>query len=204
MSKYDEAMKQLEVTEAMRQRILQNIQRTDLGTEPKRMVSLSWKRYLSIAACLVVLLVGTWAVPNLLNRTEDPPVLVTPGQAEYHSAEELSAVLGFALSDLESLPFSPTVSQYTAYAEQLAEIYYEADEKSVVYRKSVGETDNSGDYNNYAAVLELVIDGQTVTLKGDGETYSLAWWTDGGYAFSLNFSYGLRLQEWEHVLSGLQ
>jgi len=63
----------------------------------------------------------------------------------------------------------------------------------------VGDEDNSGDYNPYAETVELIVNGQTVTLKGDGGVYTLALWTDGEFSYSLRFSAGISKAEWTVV-----
>lgn len=69
MSKsYDEIMEEIQVTDEMRDRILQNIAKTDIQKESsgKRKTRFyQWQKYSLTAACLALLLVGAAALPRL-------------------------------------------------------------------------------------------------------------------------------------------
>lgn len=84
---YDEIMEHIEVTPEMRQRVMRRIQEEDISVStPKILRFSSFKKYLSIAACFVILLAGAIALPNLLNQNEpEPPVLVGQGIEEVPS-----------------------------------------------------------------------------------------------------------------------
>lgn len=63
--KYDEIMEKIQVTDDMRKRILSNIQTIDFTEKaPTKVIHLSkFKKYLSIAACFAVLMIGAIAIP---------------------------------------------------------------------------------------------------------------------------------------------
>lgn len=115
--KYNEAMEHIEVTPEMRSRILDNIENMDFA-EKKRAEIVRFpniKRYATLAACLAVMLVGTLALPNLLDISNEPPVIENNDIVEVSSAEELSKTVGFEVSEPGNLPFEPESVVYTAY-----------------------------------------------------------------------------------------
>lgn len=204
--KYDEIMDKIEVTEEMRQRILKNIQETDMSEHPKGIRFPKWKRYISIAACFAVIFVGTLTVTNFLNQLpvqSDPPIAGVQAIEECASMEELSTAVGFPIEGLSDLPFEIDHAIYTSYWNELAQIeYYGSNGQTALYRKSTGTDDNSGNYNSFEDVTQATIDGMSATLKGTDGAYSLAWWTDGVYAYSVCLSEGVSQSIWETIISG--
>ena len=80
--RYDEVMDKIEVTSEMRGRILGNIQKLELETAPKNNVIPfpNLKKYLSVATCFVVLLVGAFVAGNMTGIFQpNNPVVLTPG-----------------------------------------------------------------------------------------------------------------------------
>lgn len=198
---YDEIMEKIEVTDEMRARILSHLQAVDIQQKPhsKIVVFPAVKRYLSVAACLAILLTGTFALSRLWNREPPNEVAAVPNIVEAKSIEELSKLVGFDVTDIAELPFETEKVTYTAYWS-LAEIEYQGDGQSATFHKSVGDTDNSGDYTVYDKADEIQIGGITVTLKGNGGTYTLAIWSDGEYAYSLNMTVGLTAEKWSELI----
>lgn len=205
--KYDEIMEHIEVTPEMRQRILGNIQNMDL-TEKKsaKVIQLpQWRRFATLAACLALVLVGALTIPNLLPQGQvDPPDLVDGGIVEVATLEELKEAVGFEVTDWDSLPFQAEGTSYTAYWQDMAEIVYNGEGQTAAYRKGKGTEDISGDYNDYEAKTVVILNDISVTLKGDGEIYTLAIWTDGGFSYSLSLETGVSESEWESILLGAE
>ena len=203
--RYDEVMDKIEVTDEMRGRILGNIQKMELETAPKSNVIPfpNLKKYLSVAACFVVLLVGAFAVGNMTGIFQpDEPVVMNPvnGIMDVGTLEELSAHVGFEVEELNGLPFEVKETTYTVYWQKLAEIIYTGESQCATFRKSVGTEDNSGDYDRYADMIHIDLGGGTVTLKGDSGIYVLAVWTDGEYSYSMSLSQGISEMEWHNLL----
>lgn len=216
MSKlYNEIMEEIEVTEEMRERILKNIRtlgmikQEDFEIETyknshknRKNRKICWsgtaKKYLVAAACFVVLLVGIWIVPKIFqpeNELPDPDTgLLSPVSdiAECSSIEELSEKTGVEIAELSEFPFRLQSAKYYAYWGELAQIeYLGEDGETVLYRKSKGEKDNSGDYNLYEVTAVVEMEDVNITLKGYGENYNLAIWQKDGYVSSLSFSEGM-------------
>ena len=83
----------------------------------------------------------------------------------------------------------------------MAEIVYSGEGQTATFRKSVGSEDNSGDYNAYANIKNIQIGSLTVTLKGNGDEYTLAIWSADGYAYSIGLSNGISELEWYDFIS---
>ena len=120
---------------------------------------------------------------------------------EAASLEELSETVGFPVAEVEGLPFSPEKTTYIAIGTVIAEIRYEGEEQTAVFRKSAGADDNSGDYNSYPSEKEISVDNMTVTLRGEGATYTLAVWSGDGYAYSLRLSVGISEEDWSRIIA---
>lgn len=200
--KYNEAMEHIEVTPEMRSRILNNIENIDFA-EKKRTKIVRFpniKRFATLAACLAVMLVGALTLPNLLDISNEPPVIENNDIVEVSSVEELSKTVGFEVSEPGNLPFESESVVYTAYWAEMAEIIYTNDEQTAAFRKGIGSDDVSGDYNSYELTSKISVNDINATLKGNGETYTLAIWTDGEFAYSLSLSEGVGDAEWIEML----
>ena len=202
-------MGKVQVTAEMKERILFHLQNVDLTKAPHpKAVRLSpVKKYLSLAACLAILLTGTFTLLHLFHDepvTEPPDGLIAiPNTTQAASAEELSELVGFDVVDIADLPFQVEETTYTSYWGELAEIRYQGDGQTATFRKSAGSENNSGDYTAYSKTDELQVGGATVTLKGDGETYTLAIWFNGAYAYSLKITNGMAAETWEALISSM-
>lgn len=202
--RYDEVMDRIEITDEMRGRILGNIQSMDIAVMPERkVISLpNIKKYVSVAACLGVLLAGALAAGHMTGifQPDDPNVAVVNGIAEVDTLEQLAAAVGFDVEERNVLPFEVESTAYISYWNELAEITYTGDGQTAVFRKSKGTENNSGDYGTYSAVEEINIGSLTATLKGSGETYMLATWSADGYAYSIRLAKGISELEWRNLI----
>ena len=202
--KYAQIMDRIELTEAMRRRVLENVRGAAAEKKPIRFPNR--RRWVAVAACLALLLIGALALPKVAwGGSQEPSAETANGISACASAEELSRAVGFPVSDVTALPFAVTQTSYLNYWDQLAEIQYRgADGQSAVYRKSAGTEDNSGDYSEYPSTRELTAGSVTAELRGSGERYTLACWTDGTYAYSLSLPQGADAAAWTEILAGLK
>ena len=198
MRTYKTLMERVTVTEDMRARILRTVRQ---GGRPSAMGR--WKTWLPLAACLVLVAASLAVVPLLRQSAERPGVQVVSEMIPCGSLAELEATVGFSVEVPEDLPFAAETVTYTAFGQEMAQVTCQGEEQSAVLRKSVGSGDNSGDYTAYAETAVLAVNAVEVTLKGDGEIYVLALWTDGGYAYSLRVSPGCGEAAWTAMLESL-
>lgn len=202
MTKYDEVMEKLEVTPEMRARILQNVetQMAEPCKKPNRL-----RRFAALAACLAVLLMGAMALPKFISSPvpEESETMVANGMVEVTSKEELSEAVGFPVKSAQSLPFFPQSIYYTSYWGDMAQIDYANGGSTACFRQSLGEEDNSGDWNEYPAKESFTVNGCAVTLKGERGSYTLGIWSDGTYSYSLSLSAGQPASVWESIVEGV-
>lgn len=202
---YDELMEKIEVTPEMRQRILNRIAQEELPPPVKHVRFPIRRSYLAAVACLALLLAGGTLL-SLLRQPQVTPgpqpsnVLTIPNIQEVSSLAELSKLVGFEVQADFTLPFSMEETSYCSYWGELAQIRFSGEGQSATYRQSVGEENNSGDYNVYSDIGEITVNGLTVTLKGQEGTYTLAIWTDGTYSYSLSLSSGVTREIWQTIL----
>lgn len=220
MSKsYDEIMKEIQVTDEMRDRILQNIANTEIqkkSSVKKAARFYRWQKYSLTAACLALLLVGAATLPRVWSgngqesagpgnemNTEELVSGSQWGLQECSSAEALSKVAGFPVEDLEKIPFTAQETNYIYLGDGLAEIrYYGATEERLDYRKSVGEEDNSGVYMEFDQVQEEDVNGVTVTIKGDADRVYLILWQKDGFSYSIYEEEGIPAEDVLDWLNG--
>lgn len=203
---YRELMEQVNLTQEARERILTNVQQADLSPQPEQKIvpfrpkKQTWRRWASLAACLVVVVAVLVAVPLLREQPDTaPPVQVLPPFRQVDSLDALSEAVGFPVTEVSKLPFDPVSTTYTAYDEGLAEITYTGSGgQTATYRQSCETEDNSGDYNFYPDTQTLP--DQNATLKGQDGLYTLALWTDDTYTYSLHLSSGLSADTWQALL----
>lgn len=201
-------MEQVTLTPEARERILTNVQQADLSPQPEQKIvplrpkQQTWRRWASLAACLVVVVAAVLAVPQLRaepNETTPPQLTGVPFQ-EVDSLAALSDAVGFPVTEPSALPFDLVNTTYTAYDEGLAEITYTGpDDQTATYRQSLGTADNSGDDTLYEDTQ--VIPENNATLKGQDQSYTLALWSDDTYTYSLNLSTGLSADAWQTLLT---
>lgn len=203
MTKYDEVMEKLEVTPEMRAQILQNVetQMAEPCKKPNRL-----RRFAALAACLAVLLMGAMALPKFISSPvpEESETMIANGMVEVASKEELSEAVGFPVKSAQSLPFFPQSIYYTSYWGEMAQIDYENGGSMACFRQSLGEEDNSGDWNEYPAKESFTVNGCAVTLKGERGSYTLGIWSDGTYSYSLSLSAGQPASVWAELIEGVR
>lgn len=206
-------MNKIEVDEAMRGRILSYVENLNLETEKatKRREDSKIRQFrgrtvrniTAAAACIAILLVCTFAWPKLTGPGEletKESVSIANGMVEVNSIDELSAAVGFPVSEVEGLLFAVENEVYTSYWDEIAQIEYTGEGETAVFRKGTGTDDVSGDYNVYSNVKEITVGANTVTLKGNTDSFTLAVWTDGDYSYSLDISSGLSEDEWTEMI----
>lgn len=201
--RYDEVMAHIEVTDEMRSRILNNIQKADVTAPKKNLLHFPGaKKYLSIAACFALLLVGALTLPRYLtpDSPENPILAQNDDIVNVSSIEELSDTVGFEVNNISGLPFEVEQTEYTAYWQEMAQVSYAGEGQTLIYRKSVGEEDNSGDYTDYKNCINIEANHISAQLKGNGESYNLAIWNVDGYSYSIYSENGLSAEEFIKII----
>lgn len=162
-----------------------------------------WVRYASIAACaMLVIGIGIFAITQHRGNIIDTPAqseeadssdFVQSGNpyAEYDTLEEAENTIGFEISVPDSYG-GYTEPYYAVIEGKILEVqYYNGDDRGMIISKSRGSEDISGDFNEYNTVTETEVNGNTVTIKGNGDEFSLALWVSGDYSYSVSVSSGI-------------
>lgn len=194
--KYDKIMERIEVTDEMKERILNNIQNEETKNIPSlpKIHLIKIEKILAIAACFAILITGVITVPNLIqnNGQEEHGALSGTNTIEnVSSLAELSVIVGFSVQELTQIPFEVTEVSYVSYWGEMAQVTYQGEENTVIFRKSKGLEDNSGDYSEYEDETQIEVNNIIVTLKGGNQDYTLAIWNDGEYSYSIALSKGV-------------
>lgn len=198
---YNEIMEKIEVNDEMRERIINNIRSANLTKKAKVIHFHSYRTYLSIAACFIFLVIGAIKLPSLLQEDRNPDILNPTGDiVDAASSSELSELVGFKVKTLTVLPFEVRDTIYSAYWNELAEITYSDEKQTAVFRMSVGQEENSGDYNSYSSVIETNVNGNKVMLKGEADKYSLAVWLADKYSYSILLTNPISEDDWLTIL----
>ena len=204
MSKYDELMEKVVVTPEMKDRILSNINAPDLYEDRKIIPVHTYRRYLWIASCFLFLLVGAISIPKLLQpQTPHQPPVMSGGISEAENIDALSKAVGFRIEEISDLPFEVMEKTYTSYWDELAQISYKGKNQTLLYRKSKGNEDISGDYTVYGSEIPVTIRNTPVTLKGNENLYTLAIWTNEGYSYSILLTSGISQDEFTDLISSM-
>ena len=162
-----------------------------------------WVRYASIAACaMLVIGVGIFAMTQQRGNIVDNPVqsgeadssdFVQFGNpyAEYDTLAEAETAAGFDITAPDSYG-EYTEPFYAVIEGKILEVqYYHGDDYGMCVRKARGSEDISGDFNEFDNITETEVNGNTVTIKGNGDEFSLALWVSGDYSYSVSVGSGI-------------
>ena len=160
---------------------------------PKKGIYIMKRNVTAIILCaIVVLALAACGVASAANDEPDEIICgddpATWGPTEHSSLSEAEGAAGINLQVPEKILDTGASEFLTWYGEKYIEaIYADGGNETARVRKAADIEDISGDYNEYPAVTELNIDGNTVTFKGENGMIMLAVWTaDGcGYAVSV-------------------
>ena len=211
MSKYNEIMDKIEVTDEIRRKILDNIEEECSNADNViQFPSRNKKKYASLvgvaAVAAVCIIAGKGIIGNTPTVPDNPEGdVMIQGPVEAGSAQELSNNIGFDVEDVPALFNSATDVHYTAIGD-IAQIVYTTADNTISYRKAPGSDDISGDYNTYATIIEKEFDNINVTIKGnedenDVNKFFNVTWTKDGYSYSLSFENGVDLAEVENIIN---
>lgn len=188
---YKELMEHVAVSEAMRRRILQNLQEVNTCHRVRRFRPMALRRWIA-AACLTLLIAGAAVLPKVLQPASPslPSGVQNPTSniVEVSSFEALSEAVGFTVEEVTAPPFTVSEIRYAAFMDQMAQVSYLGDDQVLTFRKAAGTEDPSGDYNSYSDLKTLTMGDISVTLKGSNGQFFLALWETDGYSCSLQSS----------------
>ena len=121
---------------------------------------------------------------------------------DFASLEEAVKAVGFDFVAPDTLTGCDKVAYQVIPDDQIIEVLYlNGEERQVSVRKAVSSENISGVYTQFDQVEQVEVDGRSVTMSGDGETVSLATWTDGDYSFSVYADNGLAQGDMAQLVS---
>lgn len=121
---------------------------------------------------------------------------------DFESLEEAVKAVGFDFVAPDALAGCDKVA-YQAIPDDriIGVLYLNGEERQVIIRKAPGGENISGVYSQFDKLEQVEVDGRSVTMSGDGETVSLATWTDGNYSFSVYADNGLAQGDMAQLVS---
>ena len=121
---------------------------------------------------------------------------------DFESLEEAVKAVGFDFAVPDALAGCDKVA-YQAIPDDriIGVLYLNGEERQVIIRKAPGGENVSGVYTQFDKLEQVEVDGRSVTMSGDGETVSLATWTDGDYSFSVYADNGLTQGDMAQLVS---
>lgn len=204
---YKELMEHVAVSDAMRRRILQNLQDADIRHRARRSRTIVFRRW-AAAACLALLIAGAAVLPKVLQLASPslPSGVQNPTSnlIELSSLDALSDAVGFPVEEVTAPPFDVSEIRYAVYMEQLAQVTYLGDDQVLTFRKAAGTEDPSGDYTVYPDVQSMTVGSWIVELRGTDGVYQLAVWQADGYSYSAQLSSGCTAEAWADILQSIR
>ena len=192
-NRYKEAMDEIFLSQTSKKRILTAVE--------KRRKSKDVTKYLSVAACLLIILslpVFLKEPPEELSQQRPQGVLSANPMEEVNSPEELSQKVGFQLLKLEEIPFEAKEIKYFSVNGTMAQTIFAGDENVLILRESKEEKNISEDFNEYSEIFQK--DG--ITLKGsEKDSFLLALFEKDGLFISLKVNRGLSQEDFFNMIS---
>lgn len=202
VSKYNEIMEHIELTDEMRERILANVG----AKQKRRRISRIISAGIAAAACAAIVLGSVTVMKNVgkPDKAPDKPTVTetqntvptidatgTYGASQYSSAAELSENFGIDIRDITKLPFEVKHTSYSILFDKFAELdYYGGEDEECCFRVGRDTEDISGEYDEFTTVENETLNGCEVTLKGYDDDYRLASWIRDGHFYSVSLSNG--------------
>lgn len=110
---------------------------------------------------------------------------------EYDTLEEAVEAVGFDITVPDAIDGYPEkiVRALVRDDFKMIEVIYQNEEGNEIrIRKAPGSDDISGDYNEYEQSSQMMLGEREVITKGNGETVSLATWTNDDFTYSVTVS----------------
>lgn len=137
----------------------------------------------------------TGAAPEAASSDAPMGMQIANPWSDFNTLEEAEADADVELTLPESYQHFDHRIYRAMHGEMIEVIYQDADgQEGFRIRKSRGSEDISGDYTSYAQEKTLTSGGRSVTIRGNGDTISVATWNN----HSLNLSYAICVAEDQH------
>ena len=104
--------------------------------------------------------------------------------SDYGSLADATKAVGFDMTAPDAVDGYGEKLIQVMNNEMIQVIFLNGDSR-LFLRKAAGNEDISGDYNTYAETQTVTIGDNSVTMKGNNGTISLAIWTNNGYTYAV-------------------
>ena len=127
---------------------------------------------------------------------DDAPMLGMPNPIkDFNTIEEAQKSLSFDTKVPKNVPEKYKAVAFETISDKILQIVYSDGKNEVTYRTAQGTEDITGDYNKYAYVKKLKINGADVTIKGNGTKVYNVLCTKNDVIYSVFARQGISLSE---------
>jgi len=224
LNKYSDLMNQVRLTDDMKARILQNVEKKNRAKRKSKIIQIGVV-VTSLAAVLFISIIAPWNKNPRTRVDEEPAVSSTgvndgtegqiaggeptedinlalpPQIGEYKNAEELSAAAGITINDLENLPFIAAETDYLLYNDKPEIKYYKNEYEALIYIMYSGDGEPEGLEFPYDFEKTITVAGISVNVKGVEDRIILAYWKDNDNMRCIFYETGLDEKELELMMN---
>ena len=109
---------------------------------------------------------------------------------EVSNIKEVESLVGFTITVPDKV-LDYKDKRISVIENEMIDITYTKKKSKLTIRKGIGTVDISGDYNNYSDIKENIIDGVTVTTRGNDNLIFNATWNNDNYTYAIVSNTGL-------------
>lgn len=109
---------------------------------------------------------------------------------EVSNIKEVESLVGFTITVPDKV-LDYKDKRISVIENEMIDITYTKKKSKLTIRKGIGTVDISGDYNNYSDIKENIIDGVTVTTRGNDNLIFNATWSNDNYTYAIVSNTGL-------------
>ncbi len=174
-------------------------------------LALSATMVLTLAACASAMASGDATLDNgsfgeygMIERSNigGGSVQIANPFVDYKSLDDAARAAGFTLTAPEAVEGWNGEKVIQVMSDSMIQIiFHDGDDNRLFVRKEAGSADISGDYNSYAEVKTVSVNGCGVTAKGNGGTVSTAIWANGGYSFAVTSDVPMSLEAMTAIIA---
>lgn len=109
---------------------------------------------------------------------------------EVSNIKEAESLVGFTITVPDKV-LDYKDKRISVIENEMIDITYTKKKSKLTIRKGIGTVDISGDYNNYSDINENIIDGVTVTTRGNDNLIFNATWNNDNYTYAIVSNKGI-------------
>lgn len=109
---------------------------------------------------------------------------------EVSNIKEVESLVGFTITVPDKV-LDYKDKRISVIENEMIDITYTKKKSKLTIRKGIGTVDISGDYNNYSDIKENIIDGVTVTTRGNDNLIFNATWNNDNYTYAIVSNKGI-------------